>query len=528
MVRQLFWIFSIIFFSLVAIITPFWPQILWLLFILIPLFATGIYDMLQPSRNILRLYPVVGHLRYILQTFRPQIQQYFIETNINGMPFSRQDRELVYARANKLNETIPFGTQRDPRAPGFDSISHSLAPKVVPHAETRILIGGPQCKKPYNSSRLNISALSFGSLSSRAIRALNRGAKMGSFSQNTGEGGLSSYHLMEGGDLVWQLGTAYFGARTAEGAFDRVLFKEKSRIEQVKMIEIKLSQGAKPAHGGILPAVKLTPEIAAIRGVPLGKDVLSPAAHSAFSTPIGLLEFVAELRELSGGKPVGFKLCLGRKDEFLSICKAMLETEIYPDFITVDGKEGGTGAAPVEFIDFIGLPLNKSLAYIHNALVGTNLRKHICIIASGKIISGFDMVCKMALGADICNMARGMMFALGCIQSRTCNNNMCPTGITTQLPNRMLALDIDNKAPMVNNFHEGTINSFLEVLGAAGLEKIKDLDMTYIYRRVDTVQIKYYNEIFCSLKPGQLLTGEDIPNEYYHDWMKANAKSFVN
>ncbi|MEM1244043.1 MAG: FMN-binding glutamate synthase family protein, partial [Pseudomonadota bacterium] len=471
------------------------PLFYWWLIFIVPLFLLGLYDILQKHSNILRLFPVLGHLRYWLQDIRPQIQQYFIETNQNGMPFSREERDLVYARSEKRNDTLPFGTQRDVHASGFDSINHSLSPKKVEQTEARVVVGNHLCKKPYDASRLNVSAMSFGAISKNAVRALNRGAKMGNFAHNTGEGGLSQYHLQEGGDIFWQIGTGYFGCRSKQGNFDAAQFQDKSQHEQVKMIEIKLSQGAKPAHGGILPAAKVSEEIAKIRGVEIGEDCISPPAHTAFNSPKGLLEFVAKLRELSGGKPTGFKLCLGRRVEFHAICKAMLETEIYPDFITVDGAEGGTGAAPVEFTDFIGVPLNEGLYFVHNSLVATNLRQHLRIIASGKIINGFDMVCKIALGADMCNSARGMMFSLGCIQSRRCHTNMCPTGVATQKPERVYALNIDDKAPRVRNFHDATIESFLEVLGAAGLDKVKGLTPAVVFKRKSD-EVKHYDEIF--------------------------------
>lgn len=525
MIRRLFWIISFLLFAFVIIVSQFWEEVQWLLVIIIPVFLLGLYDMIQRKRNVLRLYPVLGHLRYLLQEIRPQIQQYFIETNTNGKPFSREEREMVYNRSQNVMDTLPFGTQRDVHEPGFDSINHSMSPKKVSDEEARILVGNEQCKKPYLASRLNISAMSFGALSKNAIRALNRGARLGNFYHNTGEGGLSQYHLMEGGDLVWQLGTAYFGCRTKEGRFDPDLFRQKAANEQVKMIEIKISQGAKPAHGGLLLGSKITREIAEIRHVEIGKDVLSPPAHSEFSTPRGLLEFIVRIRELSGGKPVGFKLCIGKRSEFLGICKAMLETGIYPDFITIDGAEGGTGAAPVEFTDFIGVPLNEGLVFARNALIGTDLKKHIRLICSGKIISGFDMVMKIALGADMCNSARGMMFALGCIQSRRCHNNMCPTGVTTQKPERVLALNIDNKAPRVRNFHANTMESFLEVVGAAGLDKLSGLDPSYIYKVVDRRQILHYDQIYEFYETGQLLKGP-IPDSIKTDWERADPDKF--
>lgn len=525
MVRRLFWVLSFVFFVFVAVVSLYWSDVLYMLIFLVPLFIVGMHDILQKKRNILRLYPVVGHLRFLLQAIRPQIQQYFIESNIDGRPFSREDRELVYNRAKNILDVLPFGTQRNVHEAGFDSIHHSMAPKEMDEAETRIIVGGPQCKKPYNASRLNISAMSFGAISINAVRALNRGARLGNFYHNTGEGGLSKYHLMEGGDLVWQLGTAYFGCRNREGRFDAELFQQKANHDQVKMIEIKISQGAKPGHGGLLLAAKITPEIAEIRHVEMGKDVLSPPAHTAFSTPRGLLEFVVQLRELTDGKPIGFKFCVGRRREFLGICKAMLETGIYPDFITVDGKEGGTGAAPLEFVDFVGVPLDEGLVFVHNALVGTGLREHIRIICSGKIISAFDMICKFALGADMCNSARGMMFSLGCIQSRRCHNNLCPTGVATQKPERVYALNVDDKAPRVRNFHHNTIKSLREVLGAAGLSKIADLNASYIYKVVSTSVIKHYDEIYEFLKPKQLLEGP-IPEDYKIAWEAAHPDKF--
>lgn len=525
MVRRLFWIVSFIVFGIVLLTYPFWKDVLWFLVVLIPLFLLGIYDILQRPNNILRLYPVVGHWRFMLQSFRPQIQQYFIETNTNGKPFSREERELVYNRSRNGSDVLPFGTQRDVHEPGFDSINHSMAPKIVPVSETRIVVGGPQCKKPYNASRLNISAMSFGAISKNAVRALNRGARLGNFYQNTGEGGLTHYHLMEGGDLVWQLGTAYFGCRNKEGRFDPELFKTKANQDQIKMIEIKISQGAKPGFGGLLLGVKITQEIAEIRDVEMGKDVLSPPYHTEFSTPRGLLEFIVRLRELTDGKPIGFKLCVGNRSEFLGICKAMLATGIYPDFITIDGAEGGTGAAPVEFVDFVGVPLNEGLVFVHNALQGIGVREHIRLIASGKIITGFDMVTKMALGADMCNSARGMMFALGCVQSRRCHNNLCPTGVTTQKPDRVYALNINDKAPKVRNFHHNTVKSFQEVLGAAGLSKVADLNAGYIYKVISPSVIQHYDELYDFLKPRQLLEGP-VPDHYKAAWEEANPDKF--
>ncbi len=495
---------------------------------LFSLIGVGIYDIFQKRYNILRIYPIIGHLRYILLAIRPQIRAYFIESDQDGRPFSREDRFSVYSRAEKANDTVPFGTQRDVNKPGFSSIHHSLRPVVTSETESRIIVGNEQCKKPYSASRINISAMSFGAISKNAVRALNRGAKIGRFAHNTGEGGLSSYHLIEGGDIIWQIGTGYFGCRTKDGNFDANQFKNKSKNKAVKMIEIKLSQGAKPSHGGILPAEKVTKEIAEIRGIPMGKDCVSPPAHTAFSTPKGLLQFVKEVRDLSGGKPTGFKLCIGDKCEFMAIVKAMLETQIYPDFITVDGAEGGTGAAPMEFADFIGLPLNEGLPFVHSVLKGAGLRKHIRIIASGKIISGFDIITKLALGADMCNSARGMMFSLGCVQSRRCHLNTCPTGVATQKPSRMYALDVDNKAPRVANFHDAIIKAMLDILGASGLTKIKDLKPWHVYYRTGVAEVQTYSELYTFMKEGQLLGDDkDIPDEFKTIWKKSSANCFT-
>ena len=391
----------------------FYPSLLWSMVVFGPLIALGIYDYFQKNRAVLRNFPIAGHFRYFFEAIRPEIAQYFIESDTEGKPFSRDQRSVVYQRAKGVRDTVPFGTLYDVYEVGYEWVNHSLSPLHLKPAEMRVTVGGADCTQPYSASRFNISAMSFGSLSKNAVLALNKGAKTGNFAHNTGEGGLSPYHLQGGGDLIWQIGTGYFGCRTSEGNFCPDTFAKKATLSNVKMIEIKLSQGAKPGHGGILPAAKLTREIAEIRDVPMGKDVLSPPAHTAFSTPVELIEFVAKLRELSGNKPVGFKLCVGKRREFLAICKAMVKTGISPDFIAVDGGEGGTGAAPLEFTNHMGAPLIEGLIFVHNALVGFCLRDKICIIASGKVITGFGMVKRLALGADICSSARGMMMALG-------------------------------------------------------------------------------------------------------------------
>jgi len=462
----------------------------------------------------------------MLESIRPEIQQYFVETNTDGQPFNREFRDLVYQRAKGQLDTRPFGTVFDVYRDGFEWINHSLAPKAVQEPSPRIHFGGPACLKPYQASPLNISAMSFGALSKNAIMALNKGAKIDNFAHNTGEGGLSPYHLEHGGDLVWQIGTGYFGCRNPEGGFDEALFSEKASKDVVKMIEIKLSQGAKPGHGGILPAVKLTQEIADIRHVPMGHDVISPPAHTAFSTPQGLLQFVAKLRELSGGKPIGFKLCIGYRSEFLAICKAMIDTGITPDFITVDGKEGGTGAAPVELTNSVGTTLREGLSFVNNALIGTGVRDQIRIIAAGKVASAFHMLRLMALGADTVNSARAMMFALGCIQSRHCNRDTCPTGIATQNPARFKALDVDHKSARVARYHAAMIESLMEVVAAAGLNRLDELRSGHIHRRVHGADTRSYAELYPSLAEGCLRSDSEIPEAWRNDWEQAVSSSW--
>ena len=438
--RKTFVITSTIVSLAIILLAPFWSNALWLFIVVLPLIVLGIHDMTQRTHTILRLYPVIGHIRYLFESIRPEIQQYFVEDDTSGTPFSREFRSLVYQRAKGERDTRPFGTQFDVYRNGYEWIDHSISPKLIQERNPRIRFGTSDCSLPYDASPLNISAMSYGALSQNAIMALNKGAKIGGFAHNTGEGGLSAYHLKYGGDLIWQIGTGYFGCRNMDGSFNEKLFTEKAKSSVIKMIEIKLSQGAKPGHGGILPAAKLTQEIADIRNVPMGHDVVSPPAHSAFSSPVGLLEFISRLRECSGGKPVGFKLCIGKKTEFLAICKAMLETGITPDFITIDGAEGGTGAAPIELTNSIGTPLRDGLNFVNNALIGTGLRKQIRIIAAGKVATAFHMLRLMALGADTINSARAMMFSLGCVQSRKCHENTCPTGVATQKPGSLQSI----------------------------------------------------------------------------------------
>ncbi len=489
------------------------------------LLAVAIYDFLQTKHTILRNFPIAGHIRYILEFIRPEMQQYFIATNLSGRPFNRETRSVVYERAKHARETIPFGSQQDIHAPGYVSLRQSMAPKIFPENQCRVMVGGKDCKKPYDASRLNVSAMSFGAISKNAVMSLNKGAKTGNFAQNTGEGGLSPYHLKHGGDIFWQLGTANFGARKNDGGLDEKLFQEKSQLDNVKMIEIKISQGAKPSHGGILPAAKITKEISEIRGAPMGQDCMSPPTNPEFSTPKELLGFVTRLRELSGGKPIGFKLCIGKRSEFLGICKAMLETGILPDFITVDGAEGGTGAAPVEFTDYLGEPIDDALVFVHNALVGIGLREHIRIIASGKVATGKDMVVKFALGADMCNSARAMMFAVGCIQSLQCNTNACPTGVATQNPRLMRGLVVEDKYQRVANFHEGTLHSFRELAGAMGFQNVEDLSPRDVFHRVDFANCQRYSELYEQIPKGSLLE-LPLPASFAEDWQAANPEAF--
>ena len=521
--RQWYIGFGIIILSLFLILVMLHDAI-WFLVVLTPLVILWAYDLLQRKRTLLRNFPVLGHMRYILEFIRPEIQQYFIASNEDERPFNREVRSLVYQRSKNERDTVAFGTELDILEIGYTWVLHSLDPKHVSEVEPRITVGGPDCKKPYNASRLNISGMSFGALSANAIMALNKGAKIGGFSHNTGEGGLSPYHL-QGGDIVLEMGTAYFGFRDAEGRFDEDQFRIEATRDEVKMIEIKLSQGAKPSLGGVLPAAKLTLEIATIRKVKMGQDVISPSSHSEFNSPLSLLHFIKRLRDLSLGKPVGFKLCVGRKDEFLGICKGMLETHILPDFITVDGAEGGTGAAPLEFVNHVGEPLEAGLVFVHNALVGVNLRDKISIICSGKIASGFDMVEKIALGADMCNSARAMMMAIGCVQSKQCNANTCPTGVATQNPRLQRGLVVNAKQYRAANFHKNTMKSFLEIVGAMGLTNPSQLHPDFIMRRISDECVKPFSKIHTYLERGQLL-GNDIPDSFKKHWANANTNKF--
>ncbi len=514
--------------TLLLLVLSWWSiHWLWAFLLLGPIIAIGVNDMLQSRHAIRRLYPVLGHFRYLLESFRPEIQQYFVESETEGKPIPREFRSLVYQRAKGARDTRPFGTIFDVDRDGYEWVNHSLQPVHHDGSDPRVKFGGSACKQPYLASPLNISAMSYGSLSKNAIRALNRGASIGGFAHNTGEGSMSPYHLEFGGDIIWQIGTGYFGCRDDAGNFSPELFTENASKEVVKMIEIKLSQGAKPGHGGILPAAKVTPEIAKIRNVPMGKDVISPAAHTAFSSPKGLLQFVQKLRELSGGKPVGFKLCIGRKDEFLAICKAMLETGICPDFITVDGGEGGTGAAPTEMTNSVGSPLRDALIFVNSALLGVGLRQDIRIVASGKMFSAFHMLRSLALGADTVNCARGFMLALGCIQARSCNTDHCPTGIATQNPSRNKAIVVTDKAQRVANFHHETVKNLMELVGAAGLESIEDLRAKHINRRIQGPDVRSYEQLYPSLAAECLLNDDTVPPAWRDDWLAADASAWA-
>jgi glutamate synthase domain-containing protein 2 len=526
MIRRLFFAFALTAPIAIFAASQWWPPALWSLVLVTPVIALGLHDVLQTQHSLLRVYPVIGHGRYLMEEVRPEIQQYFVENNIDGTPYSREFRSLIYQRAKGARDTVPFGTQRDVGSIGYEWLAHSLTPLHPPAEEPRVRVGGEDCTQPYDSSHLNISAMSFGSLSKNAVLALNAGAKEGGFAHNTGEGGLSPHHLKHGGDLIWQIGTGYFGCRTLDGQFDAELFRENAARTSVKMIEIKLSQGAKPGHGGILPAAKLTKEIAAIRRVPLGQDVLSPPSHSSFSDPRGLLEFVAKLRELSGGKPVGFKLCIGHRTEFLSICKAMIELGIKPDFVTVDGAEGGTGAAPLELSNSVGMPMRDGLLFVHSALRGVGLRDEIKVIAAGKIATAFHMVRTLALGANMCNSARGMMFALGCIQARRCNSNDCPVGVATQDPGRGQGLVVSDKSKRVENYHRDTVRSFLELVAVTGLKSPQDVRAHHVLRRVDASTVHNLDEVYEFLPVGCLLDDSSVPEGWKERWRTANSDNF--
>ena len=486
----------------------------------------GIRDLVQKGHAVLRNYPISAHLRFLLEEIRPEMRQYFFESEKDGMPFSRDIRALVYQRAKMQLDKRPFGTQEEIYREGYEWMHHSVAPKMRSSEKFRITIGGPDCTKPYSASVFNISAMSFGALSPNAVRALNAGARKGGFAHDTGEGGVSPYHRENGGDIIWEIGSGYFGCRNRDGTFNPDEFARVSSDDQIKMVELKISQGAKPGHGGVLPAAKVSEEISKIRGVPMGEDCISPARHSAFSTPIEMMQFIAKMRKLSGGKPAGFKICVGHPWEFLGMCKAMLETGIYPDFIVIDGNEGGTGAAPLEFMDHLGMPMREGLNFAHNALIGIKARDRIKIGAAGKIATAFDMARAMALGADWCNSARGFMFALGCIQSLSCHTDRCPTGVTTQDPTRNRALYVPHKIDRVYNFHHATLHALSELLAAAGLEHPQELRPIHFSKRTTAPEVRSFATLYPTLRPGELLDGTE-DSRYREAWAMARADSFA-
>jgi glutamate synthase domain-containing protein 2 len=499
----------------------------WATAIFAVLVAVGLRDLRQTRHAILRNYPVIGHLRFLLEFIRPEMRQYFIESDTEAAPFSRAQRSLVYQRAKGEPDNRPLGTQLDVTLHGYEWINHSLAPTHLPSADFRVRIGAER-EQPYDASVFNISALSFGSMSSHAILALNQGAKIGGFAHDTGEGSISSHHRVHGGDLIWEIGSGYFGCRDAQGHFDPDRFALAAREPQVKMIEIKLSQGAKPGHGGILPGAKVSREIALTRGVPQGEDCISPSSHSAFSTPLEMMAFIERLRMLSGDKPVGFKLCVGHPWEWFALVKAMLETGTTPDFIVVDGAEGGTGAAPIEFTDHVGTPLQEGLLLVHNTLIGAGLRDRIRVGCAGKVITAFDITRAMALGADWCNAGRGFMMALGCIQAQTCHTGTCPTGVATQDPLREKALVVPDKAQRVANFHRATLNALKELLQAAGLQHPEQVTAHHIVRRISDTEVRLLSNLVLQVAPGALLN-EDLSqqhNVFRLYWPRVNAQSF--
>lgn len=493
--RQHFYGLTVVLIAFTLFCALMWPTGLWSLIVIVPFLLIGFNDALQTRQAIRRNFPVLGNFRYLLEMIRPEINQYFIESNTDGAPINRENRSVVYQRAKKVTDTIPFGTQQDVYREGYEFVGHSMRPLHVDPASLRVTVGGPQCARPYDASIFNISAMSYGSLSQNALLALNGGAKDGGFAHNTGEGGLSSWHLENGGDIIWQIGTGYFGCRDEKGNFHPELFAQKAGNVCVKMIEIKLSQGAKPGHGGILPKEKLTEEISKIRNVPMGFDVISPPGHSAFSTPVELLQFVQRLRHLSGGKPIGLKLCIGREEEFISLCKAMVETKIYLDYISVDGGEGGTGAAPLEFSNSVGMPGTDAIVFVVNALRGFGLKTHIRVFASGKLTTAFGLIRLMSLGVDVMYAARPFLLALGCIQALRCNTNECPTGVATQDPRLTKGLVVKDKRTRVKNFHGQTLRTVAEIIGAMGLHSHRELRPEHLRRRVSQFEVKSWQDL---------------------------------
>ena len=486
--------------------------------------AVAAHDLLQKKHSVLRNYPVIGHMRYLLESLRPELQQYFIERNWDGRPYNRDVRSVIYERAKGIHGELSFGTERDVHQTGYEHLVHSTAPLDPPQEAPRVRIGGPDCSRPYDMSLLNVSAMSFGALSANAIRALNEGARRGGFAHDTGEGGLSDHHLERGGDLVWEIGSGYFGTRTTEGDFDPEQFRDKSAHEQVKCVSLKLSQGAKPGIGGVLPAAKVSPEIARVRGVPQGQKCVSPARHKVFTTPVELIDFIARMRELSGGKPTGFKLCVGSRTDVLAICKAIREVGTGPDFIIVDGSEGGTAAAPLEYEDHVGMPLTHGLMTVHNALVGTGLRTNIKVGASGKVATGNDIVRRLVQGADYTNAARAMMMAVGCIQAQRCHTGTCPVGVTTQDPRRARALDVPDKSTRVHQYHSSTVAQAVQIMATMGVRTPEELTPDMLRHNISSREVRSYAEIYDWLSPGELL-GEP-PESWASDWAAASPDTF--
>jgi glutamate synthase domain-containing protein 2 len=511
---------------LLAIPAPFWGGAISGLALLLSL--VGLYDLLQNKRAVLKNYPLVARLRFLFEHFRPEIRQYFLESDHEETPFSREQRALVYRRAKGMEGLRPFGTLRNVNEVGHEWINHSVAPSHLPQAPFKVTFGGPDCSKPYHGSVLNISGMSYGALSPNAIEALNLGAKTGGFAHTTGEGSISKFHRKHGGDLIWQIGSGYFGCRTADGRFDPEKFAATAAEDQVKMIEVKLSQGAKPGHGGILLGAKVTEEIAAARGVEVGVDCISPSAHSAFSTPLELCTFIAKLRSLSEGKPVGFKLCVGHPWEWFAIAKAIKESGIAPDFITIDGAEGGTGAAPVEFADHKGAPLREGLMLVHNTLVGLGIRDQVKLIASGKLISAFDMCRVFALGADSCNIARGFMFALGCIQAQACHTGKCPTGVTTQDRGRYKALVVRDKSTRVSNFHKNTMTALKEAVESSGLSHPSEFTPHHLMIRINSREARSAASQYLWLNTGDIEANGAVHPAFEKYWDRAQSDSFVS
>ncbi|MGI8664896.1 MAG: FMN-binding glutamate synthase family protein [Jatrophihabitans sp.] len=503
-----------------------WSAWWWVLAaILIGLALLAVYDVSQRRHSVLRNYPVLGHLRYLLEKLRPELQQYFIERNYDGRPYDRDTRSVIYERAKGIHGEQTFGTEREVNEVGYEWVLHSSAPGEPAKDQPRVRIGGPDCTKPYEMALLNVSAMSFGALSANALRALNAGAARGGFAHDTGEGGLTDYHLEGGGDLIWELGSGYFGARTRDGDFDPAMFADKAAHQQVKCVSLKLSQGAKPGIGGVLPAAKVTKEIADARGVPQGQKCVSPAAHKVFHTPRELVHFIARMRQLADGKPTGYKLCVGYRHELLAICKAMAEEQITPDFIVVDGSEGGTGAAPLEYEDHVGTPLTEGLIMVHNALVGTGLRDRIKLGASGKVATGTDLVKRLAQGADYTNAARAMMMAIGCIQAQKCHTNECPVGVATQDPRRARALDVADKTERVYRYQQATVAQAQQMIASLGLAGPHELHPAMLMRRIDHVRTASYADLYDWLQPGQLLA--EPPEDWRGDWAAASPDTFT-